>query len=368
MKRAVASVAMALALAGCGIEASGLVSANGDASVVIARMDAGSGVDARTEDGKKSPGPGDGKAVDAHEAAKGDGGHDANIADVTPPRDVAEEPSPPAPCSIPPGACVSALPAGWSLVVYATSQATPCPSGFTTDQVVSSPEPQTGACGCTCNVETAPTCDEGSVGRMVSINNGPCNQTGQGVTVAGPGCTPFQTGSGGLAPKSQSSPLPLTAGTCSGSPASDLSAVTTQPGLVCTPPTQCEEQLCEGTAAAGFTLCVSQPGAGGACPAGWQSPVVVGDGVDLSCSACTCDINSQSSCSNAAIDFYTDTDCNTLDTTVLLTGTCTAEPGAGDMPVALKYRATLTQVCAATGPETPTVALSNPQTICCQFE
>jgi hypothetical protein len=38
------------------------------------------------------------------------------------------------------------------------------------------------------------------------------------------------------------------------------------------------------------------------------------------------------------------------------------------MPVALKYRATLTQVCAATGPETPTVALTNPQTICCQFQ
>jgi hypothetical protein len=357
-----------LVLVGCGLDSGGLTSGTGDASsVIMAERDTGTGHlvdartgDARTEDGKKPPDARDGNAADAHR-------EDANALDAAPPRDVAEEPSPPAPCSIPPGPCVSTLPPGWTLVVYATSQTAPCPSGFTADAVVSSPEPQTGACGCTCNVLTAPSCDEGTLTRMVSTN-GQCNQTGQPVTVAGPGCTPWASGSGGLAPDSQSTALPLTDGTCSASPAPDPSFVTTQAGLVCTPPTQCEEQLCEGTAPEGFTLCVSQPGAGGVCPAGWQAPVVVGDTVDLTCSACTCDINTQSTCTDAAIDFYKDAACTMLDTTVPITGACMAEPGAGDMPAALKYRATLTQVCATAGPETPTVALTSTQTICCQFD
>jgi hypothetical protein len=356
---------MLVVLTACGLDAGGLGVVNGDASSVVVPMrgDSGEihGPDARPSDGKRSTGGDDASTADAHHP---DATADARDASV---KDVAEEPSPPPPCSIPPGACVSALPAGWSLVVYATSQAAPCPNGYASTDVVSSPEPQSGACGCDCNVVTAPSCDVGSVGRMVSVT-GACTLTGQGVTVNGPGCTAFASGAGGLAPNSQSSPLPLTAGTCSASAAPNLSAVTTQPGRVCAPPTACEEQLCEGTAPEGFSLCVSQPGGGGVCPAGWQSPVVVGDAVDLSCSACTCDINSQSTCTNAMLNFYKDASCATLDTTVPLDGTCDAEPHAGDKPLALTYSATLTQVCTATGPEAPTVALSGMQTICCQFE
>jgi hypothetical protein len=365
MKRGVAAGAMLVVLTACGLDAGGLGVVNGDASSVVVPMrgDSGEihGPDARPSDGKRSTGGDDASTADAHHP---DATADARDASV---KDVAEEPSPPPPCSIPPGACVSALPAGWSLVVYATSQAAPCPNGYASTDVVSSPEPQSGACGCDCNVVTAPSCDVGSVGRMVSVT-GACTLTGQGVTVNGPGCTAFASGAGGLAPNSQSSPLPLTAGTCSASAAPNLSAVTTQPGRVCAPPTACEEQLCEGTAPEGFSLCVSQPGGGGVCPAGWQSPVVVGDAVDLSCSACTCDINSQSTCTNAMLNFYKDASCATLDTTVPLDGTCDAEPHAGDKPLALTYSATLTQVCTATGPEAPTVALSGMQTICCQFE
>jgi hypothetical protein len=142
--------------------------------------------------------------------------------------------------------------------------------------------------------------------------------------------------------------------------------VTTTPARVCTVPTNCEEQTCEGGAAAGFSVCIEQAGAQTSCPAGWGSPVVVGTSIDLSCSACSCDVNTLSTCTAASLAIFGDGACGTLLATVAVDGTCVADPAAGQTPVAFKYGATLNQVCATAGAKTATVALVSPETLCCK--
>src|SRR6185503_11009750 len=61
-------------------------------------------------------------------------------------RDVVEIETAPPPCQTPDGACVNALPSGWELVLFETSRNAACPSGFTSQDGVSSPVAGTGAC------------------------------------------------------------------------------------------------------------------------------------------------------------------------------------------------------------------------------
>jgi hypothetical protein len=366
---------MSVLLAGCGLSVEGEVaSGSGVDSGTLHVVDASKPwvIDVKADRGQKPPHVGDARAKDVEapprrmDATVVDARLvDAKTDDVEHPKDVAEEPSPPAACTVPPGACVSALPPGWGLVTYATSPGATCSSQYVGGAVVSNPAAQTGACGCVCDVTSAPTCNQGELARMVNTAT-PCNQTGNPLDVNGSGCTPWATGSGGLAPYSQSTPLALTAGTCMGAPTMDLSNVTSDPGLLCTPPTQCEEQLCEGGPPAGFSLCVAQPGPTSSCPAGWGTPMVVGDSVGLVCSACNCDVNSQSSCSGASVEFFSDPGCTMLASTVSIDGTCNTEQNAGAHVMAFEYFATLNQVCVAEGPNTATVSPTNPQTICCK--
>ncbi len=213
-------------------------------------------------------------------------------------------PPPPAPCSVAPGACVAAIPLNWSLVTYQASQATACAAPFTQADVVSNPVPGSGACGCGCTVNTAPVCDQGTL--AFSISNGGndmCKSDGATVTVAGAACQHFANGIG-LADHTKATAIAPSGGTCTANASANAAAVTTTPGRVCTPPSTCQEQLCDSDGGTGgYAVCIATNGAPGSCPTGWgTSPVVVGTATALSCTnACTCDVNAGSSCSNAKL-------------------------------------------------------------------
>lgn len=288
-----------------------------------------------------------------------DSGKDVRAADVS------ALDSPPPACSVAPGSCVAALPAGWGLVVFEASHAAPCPSPLVAVDVESAPTPSAAACGCSCDVTTPPVCNDGNLARMVS-NDTSCSQTGVVLAVDGPGCTPFPAGSSGLDAYGEAAVLPAVNGACTASPTTHASGVTTTPGRVCTLPTDCEEQTCEGGVPAGFKECLTQEGVQPTCPAGWGSPLVVGSGVDLACSACTCDVNTPSTCNAASLSIFSDPACNTLLATLAIDGTCVADPASGQTPSAFKYSATLTQACTTDGPKTATVSLTAPETLCCK--
>jgi hypothetical protein len=51
---------------------------------------------------------------------------------------------------------------------------------------------------------------------------------------------------------------------------------------------------------------------------------------------------------------------------VVIDGTCKVPTGIGQSVDHFKYAATLTTVCQATGPKTPTVDVATPVTVCCK--
>ncbi len=283
-------------------------------------------------------------------------------------KDVVEEP-PPAACTIAPGTCVNALPTGWSLTTYSGSRTAACGTSYSSTDVVSDPDAGAGACSCSCTVNTPPVCDHGSLTRMISADNS-CGTTGVTLTVNGAGCTAWASDSSGpLLANSKASPLPASGGACTGTPTTNVGAVTTVAGRICAPPTDCEEQLCNGTSAvpAGYGLCISKPDIEVTCPTGWgTSPIIVGDAVGLACSACTCDVNDPSTCTAATLAIFSDPGCGTSIANLNIDGSCDPDPGAGKTPAAFKYAATLTQACTTAGLKTPTASVTNAQSICCK--
>lgn len=291
----------------------------------------------------------------------GDGGS----SDVLIAPDVKDEPAPPLPCTVAPGACVSALAPGWSLAAFDPTAETACPSNFIDTSAVYEPQAQAGACDCGCAVTGAPACDLGLLQRMVS-NDTSCSQTGSLLTVTGPGCTGWPINASTLDAYSKSTPLAPVGGTCTPNAVPSTSNVGSKVGRMCTPPTACVEQLCEGDVPAGLSVCVVHDGVQATCPGGFgPTPRVIGDAVDLSCSACTCDL-STSTCTNASLDIFSDMQCTTKLVTLAVDGTCGADSASGNAPRAFEYHATVNALCASTGPKTATVGLTNQKTICCR--
>ncbi|HEX4517372.1 MAG TPA: hypothetical protein VH054_27695, partial [Polyangiaceae bacterium] len=191
--------------------------------------------------------------------------------------------------------------------------------------------------------------------------------TGVTLPVNGGGCTAYPP-SNALSSHAKSSPLAPSGGTCTGDPTKNRTAVGRNGGAVCTVPPACEEQFCGGDVPGGFESCIQAPGAQ-ACPTGWSTPVLVGDDFSFDCSACTCDVNGASTCTNATLDIFGNSNCNQnqLLVTMSIDGTCAADSAQGDNPSAFEYHATLAQACNASGAKTASnVQLSNERTICCK--
>lgn len=292
--------------------------------------------------------------------------NDASVetaADVVGLPDVQKEAAPPQACSIDAGACVAALPPGWELVAFDPSNENACPSNYGSASIVWNVITSPGVCDCGCTVTKPPACDVGSLQRYVSSDTS-CGTTGVSLAVNGPGCTAYPSTT--LLSHSKSSPLPPTGGTCTGDVIKDTSAFAKNNAVLCTVPPACQEQFCGGDVPGGFQPCIQASGSQ-ACPAGWTNPVPVGDDFTFDCSACTCDVNGPSTCTNASVDIFSDSQCKTKLVTMPVDGNCDFDSAQGQSPAAFQYHATLTQNCNATGPKTPSnVQLVNERTICCK--
>lgn len=290
---------------------------------------------------------------------------DQTVGDTTS-MDVVNEPGPPQPCSQDAGACVAAIPAGWSLVAYAANRATGCPSNYQTDDVVTAPVAGAGSCDCGCSVGTQPVCDVGSIAfKTGDLNDTLCMGGGVTINVNGPGCT---SGGGTVAAHVLGNVIAPSGGTCTAPTIADKTKVTSTAARACRVPPQCQEEFCNGSVPAGFQACIAKSPSQ-VCPPGWNvaAPNVVGNDVTLSCSGCTCQINQTSTCTNAKVDFFKDNQCNgSPDSTVVVDGTCKVPSGVGQNVDHFKYSATLTTVCQGAGPKTPAVDVANPVTICCK--
>jgi len=158
----------------------------------------------------------------------------------------------------------------------------------------------------------------------------------------------------------------MTPGACAGNAVADATKIASSPGRSCAPGPSCEEQLCKGDVPAGYGACIEKSGVEAQCPAGWGTPMQVADGYDLSCSACSCDVNSGSSCGAASLDIFADGGCSSKLATMAVDGQCQANPAVGQYAGAFMYHATVNEVCAASGPKTATPVAKGERTICCK--
>jgi len=291
--------------------------------------------------------------------------NDASVKDVVSDSpDAQKEAAPPQACSVDTGACVASLPPGWELVAFDPSNESACPSNYASATVVWNVTTPDGTCDCGCTVTKPPVCDVGSLQRYTSTDTS-CGTTGVLLNVNGSGCTAYPP-SNSLSAYAKSSPLSPSAGTCTGDPIKNRSAVARNLATACTVPATCAEQFCGGDVPGGFQSCIQAAGEQ-ASPAGWTTPLFVGDDYNFDCSACTCDVNGASTCTGATLDIFGDTQCTNKLVTMPIDGNCDADSAQGKDPNGFAYHATLAQACNATGPMTASnLQLANERTICCK--
>jgi hypothetical protein len=346
------SVGFAVALLGCSLETEGgLGSDRPDGGIESSTPPA---ADAGTD------------SVVAPEAQAPDAGVDV----VQPPIDAAQDAlqdapasdvvsEPAGPCSTAPGACVQSVP-GWDVVAFATGSPGACPGGYSQLDVQSDPVIGAGACDCSCTITTQP-CVHGTIPTYYSNATG-CASAGISLTIAGNGCIDFSGGNLGNYYKSP--PLPV-GGACSGTPITNLGALTTSSSRICLPPAACLEELCSGQAAPGFEACIRQPG-DQACPAGpFSKKHLVVEGATFSCSACSnCSVTAE--CNNPRIEFHSNNSCTNQVKTLASNDTCVGTEGGGYVS-SLRYLVDVQNAqCSASGPKQAQLALSNASTVCCR--
>lgn len=262
------------------------------------------------------------------------------------------------PCDTPTGACVAALPTGWELILFESSRAAACPINFAPTDVVVGPAVGAGACDCSCSVNSGATCTQGMMATKYGDDN-TCPTVGLTLNVPNGNCTAINSNIRGFY---SSTPLPPVIA-CTASTVTNDSNVTSTPMRQCSVPTNCREEICNGEVPAGFSACVVRTG-DVACPAGWDTKTVAGDGADLTCSSCTC--QATAGCSNGRIVFYSNTGCGTELRAFDVNDVCQDTGGGGPIR-SFKYSASVTNPqCTANGMKMGTVALTGTRTICCK--
>jgi hypothetical protein len=270
--------------------------------------------------------------------------------------------------------CVAPAPTGWTMVTFAPSPATTCPSGYDSPAVVAPAPGSAGTtCTCTCGAPSVNPCAQGTLnlqmGMMACGGNiytpavtGGCDALGTLVTTlystgmanpltakqvscGGTGVPPAaQPASGGVT----CSPVPSVAGGC-------------QSGSACLPKIMTADR------------CIQSPG-DVVCPPGpFSNRKVVGAVGDVmdnrTCGACSC-TSTATSCSSATFTGYDDPACTIHAVSVQIDGTChMVNAGTFQGNDHFKYNATPnTLTCTATGAPpalSGAFALKSPTTLCC---
>jgi len=185
-----------------------------------------------------------------------------------------------------------------------------------------------------------------------------CASTGASINVPNSNCTSFN---GNLGDWFAGTPPAPSGATCSGSAVEDGAQVTSAELRACQVPESCREEVCNGTAPDGFSACIAQDG-DTTCPSGWGTRTLVGTGTDLTCTACDCTVTA--TCTGGTISFFTDASCNDLLIALDVNDSCQDTPGGAIR--GYRYTATLNPTCTADGPNTASVELMGPRTVCCK--
>jgi len=281
------------------------------------------------------------------------------------------------------------VPAGWTVVEYASGATPPttCGGGYTAgSSVYEGPFPN-AMCTCACNVTTSGSCENGSFEYALSDQNGNCTVTGvPDPDTAGNGSCQAIGGAGyptTSSTKEKIAPIAYTPGACT------ASANTTKPpipenGHVCAETTSAgagcaNSGACVPAVQAGYSLCIQSPsGSAPACPTGFTNVHDVGTGFTdtRGCSSCNC-TGPTAECANPMVTLFTDPNgtCGDGGTgTVKADNGCDAinlGPGTTANPTfhGYEYSATVTgEACGGSGSATPNggVTLTGAGTICCQ--
>ena len=287
---------------------------------------------------------------------------DGATTDVT--VDVVEEPGPPLPCTSDASVCSGAVPNGWTLTMFSANRATPCPVNSTAEDVVASPGSTAGACTCSCNITTQPSCAIGQVTGKWANDNQCGNSWGQWTIATAGQCTAFPNPVT-VGNYNQFSKLPLTAGACSGTPTPDTSKLTSTPMRTCAPSTACAEDVCNGQVPSGMRSCITAPG-DVTCP---LSPVidkvaVVGPNATLECGTCTT-CNVAGTCAGTAtLKYWDDANCTVARGSITANGAC--NPTTNQHVSHFTYENPVQGLACNAGTSTPKVDLATKRTICCR--
>jgi hypothetical protein len=275
------------------------------------------------------------------------------------------------------------IPSGWTLVAFAPSQGTACPTGFAAaapTNLVEGPN-TTNVCSCgACSIGTQPTCPGGPIavdyGYAIGGNCGTTTTALADSPVGG--CDtdvptlPLGMSYSGinlkLTPPAATGAQCTSAGTASGTLtyADEDRACTMDSAQAA----GCSGDDCTPNLAAPYVACVVKSG-DVACPgAPFTVQHVVGTSATLTCAGCGCDV---SAVCTGTVSFFTDNMCTMGDFDVKADGTgcyAAAAPGGGlggTRYGSYKYAANPpgNVSCAVTGTSAANLALTNEETICC---
>ncbi len=294
-----------------------------------------------------------------------DGGADVAAKDVAS-ADVVSEPGPPLPCTTDASACTAGLLAGWTPVAFAATRAAACPANFTSSDVVTAPQVQAGACACDCTPGQPPSCAVGNLSGMFGTTSQCGGGTNGPYAIKADGECYDWGGSFPLALFHDWTKLGLTPGTCTSAPTIDTNKVSVTDARACVPPQECAEDLCAGSAPAGFASCIEASG-DVSCPQGpFTTRTLVADSVQFACGACAGCTNTGTGCGNATIDYYAGAACTTSLATDTVDGKCDASNTGVTGVTHFKYTAPVVGAACTPGTTTVTASPAAARTVCCR--
>lgn len=323
---------VALAVAGCGLDESGLAD-DGSAPIDAAQPDAPSQPDVAADAPPDAPPP--------------------------PPIEAGL-------CDDDSGGCQSPdVPAGWTPVAYAENPQSGCPasSWSTADDDVTGVGVGTAQCSCDCSIAANPNCTTGTIATYYSDTAG-CGTSGLGLQFTNGGCI---TVGGNLHAYYASTAIAPTDGQCTVTATSSGTLAST-PVRLCIPDPECTTAACDGVAPAGFAACIVADG-DQPCPSG--SSFSVKHGIAKSAAAsctptCGMACTFQGGCTNPQVKMFSSNACANLVDTLKSDGTCVSTNG-GTYVASASYTATPSfSGCTASGTTSVQVVPTTPRTVCCK--
>jgi len=255
------------------------------------------------------------------------------------------------------------VPDGFQVVSLVDANTT-CPTGFDTNDVVSSPAASDGACTCGCNVTTQPDCTTGNVTRYLDQSSTPmCNYQATTLSANGGACTAIANGPLYLQYYHYATNAPPpSGGVCQFDATLDPQKISSSKARICAPPSSCQGAVCDGG-----PVCVKQDG-DVTCPGDFPNKTLVGASATAECGACGSACTVVGQCMGT-LGFYTDSGCSLGAQSFTADGTCVTNPASAATGFTYyQFKGSLkSATCNGTPPtSTATAKLNGATTVCCR--